>query len=221
MSSSLQNKKKNLRSSTLHTLRPVGGAAPLPTAMVPTPPEEVGAASKARSLSPVTRVHLDVAPEAARELRASTSFSAVVGSRVAHAGMLADAIDFAFAWSRHAKAAEAWQAYATQQSRFAWDYVIAQLDVVRSPLLAAEATDPTIGQELGAFMRLVSARADASRRAVATRRTRKRLKAPAPQPGASSSTSPSATASPSPSPSPSPSATLPTTTAPRPSSLPS
>lgn len=189
MTSSIKT-KKDLHDSTGSSLRPVGGAAALPKTVVPTPPAEVGTAPKPRNLSPVTRVHLDVAPEAARELRASTTFSTVIGPRVAHAAALADAIDFAFEWNRHVKAAEAWQTYAMQQSRLAWNYVIAQLDAVRGPLLDAEASDPTVLQELGAFMRLVTARADASRRAVETRRSRKAAVAhpgATSQPGATSS----------------------------------
>lgn len=152
------------------TLPPVGDAHALPEVGAPTPPPNVSPVDRkgGRRLK-AYRAQLDVALEAAAELRRSTLFPLVFGSRYAVAEDVANAVEFAARWSREARAAKAWASYASLQSELAWNFVHALLKKLRAPFSAAAASDSSLANELHAFARLLTARSDAAKRAAAKR----------------------------------------------------
>jgi hypothetical protein len=146
--------------------RIVGGADPLPAAGAPSSPPDQKALPRreARRILRPRKAQLDVAPEAARELRESKSFSEFILPRIARPAELADAIEFASAWNREARASQAWSTYAGAQSALAWDGLLTALAKVRAPLVAAQGADSALEKELHAFARLVTAKSDGSKR---------------------------------------------------------
>lgn len=182
MSSSKSNKKNGPKNVNLHphTIPPVGGAHALPEVGAPTPPADASPVvrNKGRYLVKAHRAQLDVALEAAGELRKSTHFPQIFGARFAVAGDVADALEFAARWSREAKAAAAWASYARQQSELAWDYTNGVLEKLRPPFLAASGGDSSLGNELHAFARLLQVRSEAAKRAAVTRKANKKAQPP-------------------------------------------
>ena len=158
-------------SSTSSPLPPVGGADALPSVGAPTPPSDDNpVAMVPRKGLRVYQAEVDVAENAARELRASTLFPQILGTKLGTAQSIADAIDFAAQWEAQAKTGATWGGYAQEQSSLAWNYALAILDRVRGSYQTAAATDPAIEQELPNFTKLLSVRQAAALKGAATKR---------------------------------------------------
>jgi hypothetical protein len=160
-------------------LPPIGGAHALPEVGAPTPPADgvPVVRDKGRRLIKAHRAQLDVALEAADELRKSTHFADVFGARYAVAHDVANAVEFATRWSREAQAAKAWASYTTQQAELAWDFTNVLLEKLRAPFLAASGGDSAFAKELHAFARLLTARSDSAKRGAAKRAANAKEKA--------------------------------------------
>lgn len=151
----------------------VENIAPPPATGAPTPPPDAireKPAVRARLLWP-NRAHLDVAREAAAEVR-EPAFHEIVGPRLVDPDDLASVLELADAWSREVKAGAAWYEYAREQELYAWHTALTTLAKVRPALVAARESDAAIVAELPSLLRLVTARSEASVRAQATRRRR-------------------------------------------------
>jgi hypothetical protein len=158
-------------SSATGPLPPVGGADALPSVGAPTPPiDDNPVAVETRKGMRALQSEVDVAENAARELRASTLFPQILGSKLGTADQIADAIDFAAQWSAQAKAGATWSVYAQEQSNLAWTYTLAMIDRLRGAYQAAAATDPAIEQQLPNFTKLLAARQAVAAKAVETKR---------------------------------------------------
>ncbi len=156
-------------SSTSSPLPPVGGADALPSVGAPTPPPN----DNPVAVDPHKRVfqaEADVAENAASELRTSTLFPQILGTKLGTAQSIADAIDFAAQWDAQAKTGATWGTYTQEQSSLAWNYALAILDRVRGTYQAAAETDPAIEQELPNFTKLLAVRQAVALKGVATRR---------------------------------------------------
>jgi hypothetical protein len=113
---------------------------------------------------------VDLAENAARELRASTLFSQALSAKLGTAEQIADAIDFAAQWDAENKAGATWSSYAQEQSRLAWNYALSKIERLRAAFQAVAATDPAIEKELPNFTKLLSVRQTVAAKGVATKR---------------------------------------------------
>jgi hypothetical protein len=153
------------------SLPPIGGADALPSIEAPTPPiDDNPVAMDPRSGTRVLQAQVDVAANAAKELRSSALFPEVLTSRLGSAESIADALDFAAQWYAQAKAGATWASYTQMQSNLAWNYALAMIDRLRAAFQAVAATDPAIEKELPNFTKLLSARQAVAAKAVATKR---------------------------------------------------
>jgi hypothetical protein len=152
-------------------LPPVGGADALPSVGAPTPPlNDNPVAVDTRKGTRVLQAEVNLAENAARELRASTTFAQALGAKLGTAEQIADAIDFAAQWYAQAQAGATWASYTQMQSNLAWNYALAMIDRMRAAFQAAAATDPAIEKELPNFTKLLGARQAVAAKAVATKR---------------------------------------------------
>jgi hypothetical protein len=172
-----KNEKKKLVTATVAATKtqssypPVGGADALPTTGAPTAPiDENPVAVDPRKGARVLQAEVDVAENAANELRASTVFPQILSAHFGTAEEIADAINFAVQWYREAKAAADWGSYTQTQSNASWAYTLALIDRLRASFLAVVATDPAIEKELPKFTRLLSVRQTVAAKAAATRK---------------------------------------------------
>jgi hypothetical protein len=158
-------------SSATGPLPPVGGADALPSVGAPTPPiDDNPVTVETRRGMRALQSEVDVAENAARELRASTLFPQILGSKLGTADQIADAIDFAAQWSAQAKAGATWAGYTQEQSNLAWNYTLAMIDRLRAAYQAAEATDPAIEKELPNFTKLLGVRQVVAAKGAVTKR---------------------------------------------------
>jgi len=158
-------------SSTPSPLPPVGGADALPSVGAPTPPiNDNPVAVDARKGMRALQAEVNLAENAARELRASTTFSQILGTKLGTAEQIADAIDFAAQWSAQAKAGATWAGYTQMQSNLAWNYALAMIDRLRSAFQAAAAADPSIEKELPNFTKLLGVRKIVAAKGAVTKR---------------------------------------------------
>jgi hypothetical protein len=158
-------------SSAPSPLPPVGGADALPSIGAPTPPlDDNPVAVDPRRGMRAFQAEVDVAENAASELRASTTFPQILSTKFGTAQQIADAIDFAVQWNAEAKAGATWSRYTQTQSNLAWNYALAMIDRLRVAFQAVAATDPAIEKELPNFTKLLGARQAVARKAVATKR---------------------------------------------------
>jgi len=158
-------------SSASSPLPPVGGADALPSVGAPTPPiHDNPVAVDARRGMRAIQAEVNVAENAARELRASTLFPQILAPKLGTAQQIADAIDFAAQWSAQAKAGATWGSYSQEQSNLAWNYTLAMIDRLRGAYQAAATTDPAIEKELPNFTKLLGVRQAVAAKAVATKR---------------------------------------------------
>jgi hypothetical protein len=158
-------------SSSLASLTPVGGADALPSVGAPTPPtNDNPVPTNTRKGLRAFAGEVDVAENAARELRASTLFSQVLSAKLGTAEQIADAIDFAAQWDAENKAGATWSRYTQEQSNLAWNYALAIIDRLRGAFQAVAATDPAIEKELPNFTKLLAVRQTVAAKAVATKR---------------------------------------------------
>jgi hypothetical protein len=152
-------------------LPPVGGADALPSVGAPTPPANGNpVAVDARKGLRALAAEVDVAENAAKELRSSTLFAQILGPKLGTAQQIADAIDFAAQWYAQAQSGATWASYTQKQSNLSWSYVQAMLNRVRVAYQAAAAADPAIEKELVNFTKLLGARQAVAAKAAATKR---------------------------------------------------
>jgi hypothetical protein len=167
---------------------PVGGADALPSIGAPTPPirDNPVTVSTRKGMRAIA-AEVNLAENAARELRASALFSQVLGPRLGTAQQIADAIDFAAQWGAQNKAGATWSRYTQGQSNLAWNYALAMVDRLRDAFQAAVAMDPAIEKELPNFTKLLAVRQDVAAKGVVTKKriksgelvVKKRAKPPA------------------------------------------
>jgi hypothetical protein len=158
-------------SSAPNSLPPVGGADALPTTTAPTPPVvDNPVAVDPRKGARVIQSEVDVAENAATELRASTVFPQILSAHFGTAEQIADAIEFAVQWYRQAQAGVSWGSYTQTQSNLAWGYTLALIDRLRASYQAVAATDPSIEKELPYFTRLLGVRNTVAAKAAVTRK---------------------------------------------------
>ena len=158
-------------SSTASPLPPVGGADALPSVGAPTPPiHDNPVAVDARKGMRAIQAEVNIAENAARELRSSTLFPQALSPKLGTAQQIADAIDFAAQWYAQAKAGAAWSRYTQGESNLAWNYALAMIDRLRGAYQAAAATDPSIEQELPNFTKLLAVRQVVAAKGAATKR---------------------------------------------------
>jgi hypothetical protein len=152
-------------------LTPVGGADPLPATGAPTPPVASNpVASDPRKGTRVLRGEVDVAENAANELRASTTFSQLLSAKLGTADEIANALAFAVAWYREAQSGAAWSSYARTESNLSWNYALAMIDRLRAGFQAVASTDPGIAKEMPYFTQLLGARTAVANKGVSTKR---------------------------------------------------
>jgi hypothetical protein len=157
--------------STTSSLPPVGGADALPSVGAPTPPHEDNpVAVDPRKGMRVIQAEVDVAANAASELRSSTMFPQVLSSHFGSAEEIADAIEFAARWYAEAVAGATWASYTQMQSNLSWNYALAMIDRLRAAFQAVAATDPAIEKELPNFTKLLGARQVVAAKGAATKR---------------------------------------------------
>lgn len=168
-------KKSHSQSPILLTLPPVGGAQPLPAEGAPTPPADTGPepVNSGRHQRKPFGAHLDVALDAAAELRGGTALAAFVSALI-DPTELANGIEFAARWSRERAASKAWQSYANKQSKLAWDYMLGILANVADACTGAFAANPTLAQQAPAFARFIGVRSETGARAHRNRVARAR-----------------------------------------------
>jgi hypothetical protein len=190
-------------------LPPVGGADVLPSVGAPTPPvDDNPVRPDARKGTRAYAAEVDVAESAARELRASTSFSQILGPKLGTAQQIADAIDFAVQWDAQNKAGAVWKRYTQEQSNLAWSYALAMIDRLRGTFQAVSATDPAVEKEFSNFTKLLAVRHAVAVKGAATKRriksgeivVNKAAKEPPASTKSSSSEVPAATPAPLPAP---------------------
>jgi hypothetical protein len=158
-------------SSAPSSLSPVGGADALPPAGAPTPPvDDNPVAMDPRKGTRVLQAEVDLAENAASELRASTVFPQILSAHFGSAEEIANAIEFAVQWYAQAKAGANWGSYTQTQSNLAWAYTLALIERLRGSFLAVAATDLSIEKELPNFTQLLGARQVVAAKAVATKR---------------------------------------------------
>ena len=158
-------------SSTSSPLPPVGGADALPSVGAPTPPiHDNPVAVDARRGLRAYQAEVNVAENAARELRSSTLFPQALSPKLGTAQQIADAIDFAAQWSAQAKAGATWGSYSQEQSNLAWAYTLAMIDRLRAGFQAVASADPAIEKEMPNFTQLLNARKVVAQKAVSTKR---------------------------------------------------
>jgi hypothetical protein len=152
-------------------LPPVGGADALPSVGAPTPPaaDNPVAVSTRKGLHALA-AQMDVAENAAKELRTSTLFSQILGPKLGTAKQFADAIDFAAQWYAQAQSGATWASYTQKESDLSWNYVQAMIDRMRVGYQAAVAADPAIANELPNFTKLLSVRQAVAAKGVETKR---------------------------------------------------
>jgi hypothetical protein len=157
--------------STSSSLPPLGGADALPSVGAPTPPanDNPVAVSTRKGLHAL-QAEMNVAENAAKELRSSTLFSQILGPKLGTAQQIADAIDFAAQWYAQAQSGATWASYAQKESNLSWNYAQAMIDRVRVAYQAAAAADPAIDKELPNFAKLLGARQAVSARGAETKR---------------------------------------------------
>ncbi len=176
-----KNEKKNekktvatrvaVTSSATSPLPPVGGADALPAVGAPTAPiDDNPVAVDARKGMRAFQAEVDVAENAARELRASTLFPQILAAKLGTAQQIADAIDFAAQWYAQAQSGAAWASYTQKESNLSWNYAQAMIDRVRVAYQTAASADPAIAKELVNFTKLLSARQAVAAKAVVTKR---------------------------------------------------
>jgi hypothetical protein len=124
----------------------------------------------ARKGTRVLQGEVDVAENAAKELRASTTFSELLSAKLGTAESIANALDFSVAWYREAQAGTTWNAYGRKQSNLSWAYTLAMIDRLRAGFQAVAATDPAIEKELPNFTKLLNVRSVVAQKAVVTKR---------------------------------------------------
>ncbi|MGO8997792.1 MAG: hypothetical protein ACLQVI_31120 [Polyangiaceae bacterium] len=157
--------------SATSPLTPVGGADPLPSTGAPTPPvEDNPVAVDPRKGLRAIQGEVDVAANAANELRSSTTFSELLSARLGTADSIANALEFAVAWYREAQAGTTWNSYAREQSNLAWAYTLAMIDRLRAGFQAVASADPAIEKEMPNFTQLLNARKVVAQKAVSTKR---------------------------------------------------
>jgi hypothetical protein len=153
------------------SLSPVGGANQLPETGAPTPPIKGDpVAPAARKGLRVLQGETDVAENAARELRDSTTFDTLVNPNLGTAEQIANALLFAVAWYREAKAGATWAVYSQAQSNLAWAYTLAMIERLRATFQAVAATDPTIEKEMPNFTQLLNVRKGVAQKGVVTKK---------------------------------------------------
>ena len=87
---------------------------------------------------------MNVAENAARELRKSTAFPQILSTHFGTAEEIADALEFAVQWWGQAKAGALWASYTQTQSNRSWNYTLALIDRLRASFQAVAATDPSV-----------------------------------------------------------------------------
>jgi hypothetical protein len=155
-----------------------GGADAVPTDDAPSPPKGFALQKLARGTRACVAA-VRAAPQAAEELRTSTTYSSTFGSNVPKAADLADAIQFASAWSAKRAQSEAWQTYVKQQEDLAWRYALGQLDVLRPSYVAATTANASVATEFAKTAQLFAPRSQAASKAVASKKAKAAAKAEA------------------------------------------
>jgi len=151
---------------------------PLPTQDPPVPPEGYTPTPLPRGTRP-QRLQVAIAPKAAEELRAATSYAQQFSDAAPDAASVADALVTARAWSDHLQKAAAWHKYVQEQEHRAWTHALGLSDNLKDPFLFRQKRDPTVVERFPSLAQFLGAPAERAKRGASTRKNNKKKAAKA------------------------------------------
>lgn len=171
-----------------------GVTDPLPHADPPAPPEGFVASRLGRGVRP-QRTQIELAPQSANELHASTEYAKQFGDSAPDKGEVADALTVARAWSDKLQKAANWHAYVAQQEHRAWKHALALTSELEVLFAFRMEREPKLKKQYPSLSQFLAVKKASAKRAVVTRKAKEKGKqkgegkaaSPPPSPSPSSS----------------------------------